>query len=346
MCSAKKHPPARRIGIERREAPTMLDKVHDAAVVGTAGKDPIFTTWDDTTTALWGRQPVCIEHRLHQSPLFSRAAIASLIENYPREHYNIFSMSAQKENKFYWRQGDFNGHSGEEVLNTIANGRLWLNLRKANVVDRRYGELLDEILAELAERIPGFASRRHECGILVSSPNAQVYYHVDLGGQLLFQIMGRKRLYFFAPDEPFISGEDLERTSISSAGVDITYRAWFEDYARVYEDFVPGQMVGWPLFAPHRVENYDCLNVSMTMEFTTDTMMRAQIVNLANGALRAKFGWTPRSRAIKGPAFWTKAALWGTLRKSSWLKKTRSGHTKIEFRIDRTAPGGVSDVTP
>jgi hypothetical protein len=324
----------------------MLDKVHDAPAFDTTIKQSIFTDWDERTSALWGRQPVCIGHRLHESPLFSRAALAALIESYPREHYNIFSMSAQSEkNKFYWRQGDFNGHSGEEVLNTIANGRLWLNMRKANVVDRRYGELLDAILAEIAEHIPGFASQRHECGILVSSPKAQVYYHVDLGGQLLFQIMGRKRLYFYAPDKPFITSEDLERTSISSAGVDIPYREWFDDYARVYEDFVPGQMMHWPLFAPHRVENYDCLNVSMTMEFTTPAMMRTQIVNLANGALRAKFGWTPRSRAIAGPAFWTKAALWGTLRKSSWLKKARAGHTKIDFRIDRTAPGGIADAT-
>jgi hypothetical protein len=323
----------------------MLDKVQSAPAFDTAGKDPIFTDWDEKTSALWGRQPVVIGHRLHESPLFSRAALAALIEKYPREHYNIFSMSAQKENKFYWRQGDFNGHSGEEVLNTIANGRLWLNLRKASVVDRRYGELLDAILAEIAEHVPGFTSQRHEVGILVSSPNAQVYYHVDLGGQLLFQIMGRKRLYFYAADKPFITSEELERTSISSAGVDIPYRAWFDEYARVFQDFVPGQMVSWPLFAPHRVENYDCLNVSMTMEYTTPTMMRTQIVNLANGSLRAKFGWEPRSRAIAGPAFWSKAALWMTLRKSSWLKQARAGHTKIDFLIDRTAPGGVVDVT-
>ncbi|HYS49797.1 MAG TPA: hypothetical protein VEM36_13590 [Xanthobacteraceae bacterium] len=323
----------------------MLDTVHHAPAFRAAAKEPIFTKWDETTTALWGRQPVCIEHRLHESPLFSRPALAALIESYPREHYNIFSMSAQTENKFYWRQGDFNGHSGEEVLNTIANGRLWLNLRKANAVDRRYGELLDAILAELGERIPGFSSQRHECGILVSSPKAQVYYHVDLGGQLLFQIMGNKRLYFYAPDKPFITGEDLERTSISSAGVDIPYRPWFDEYARVYEDFVPGQMVHWPLFAPHRVENYDCLNVSMTMEFTTPMMMRTQVINLANGALRARFGYEPRSRAISGPAFWAKTAMWAALRKSSWLKQARAHHTKIEFRFDRTAPGGLADVT-
>jgi hypothetical protein len=322
----------------------MLDKVQNAPVT-VAEDGPIFTDWSERTTALWGRQPVIIGHRLHQSPLFSRTALAALIEKYPREHYNIFSMSAQKENKFYWRQGDFNGHSGEEVLNTIANGRLWLNMRKANVVDPRYGELLDQILAEIAEHIPGFRSQRHEVGILVSSPKAQVYYHVDLGGQLLFQIMGDKRLYFYHNDKPFIAAEDLERTSISSAGVDIPYSKWFDDYARVFENFVPGQMVGWPLFAPHRVENYDCLNVSMTMEFTTPVMMRTQIVNLANGALRAKFGWEPRSRAIGGPSFWSKTALWMTLRKSAWLKQARAGHTKLDFKIDRTAPGGIRDVT-
>src|SRR5262245_5341871 len=100
----------------------MLKKIKDAPAFATMRNNAIFTDWSEKTTALWGRQPVTIGHRLHESPLFSRAALGALIEKYPREHYNIFSMSAKKENKFYWRQGDFNGHSGEEVLDTIANG--------------------------------------------------------------------------------------------------------------------------------------------------------------------------------------------------------------------------------
>ena len=104
-------------------------------------------------------------------------------------------------------------------------------------------------------------------------------------------------------------------------------------------------MAHWPLFAPHRVENYDSLNVSLTVEFATSAMRRAQIVNLANGALRCRFGWTPRSRSVGGPSFWAKAAMWAALRKTPWLKKTRAANARIEFQLDRTTPGKIVDVT-
>ena len=322
-----------------------INAVHQQNPIEAMTQQAIFTNFEHKHgSMLWGNQPILLQHRLHQSPLFSRETLASLIETYPREHYNIFSMGAKTNDTWYWRQGDFKGLSGEEVISAISNGRLWLNLRKANVVDRRYGDMLDGMFEELAGRIPGFSSLRHECGILISSPGAQVYYHVDLGGQMLFQIMGRKRLLFYPAAEPFITGESLERTAISTLAVDVPYADWYDEYAKVYE-FEPGQMVHWPLFAPHRVENHDSLNVSLTVEFSTSSMRRAQIINLANGALRARFGWTPRSRAVTGPSFWAKAGMWAALRKTSWLKKTRAANAKIEFQLDRTVPGRILDVT-
>lgn len=308
-------------------------------------KERIFTTWEDKQAALWGREPIRVGHRLHESPLFTRQTLAALIESYPREHYNIFHMGAKTNDRWYWRQGDLNGLSGEEVFDAISNGRLWLNLRNVNVVDRRYAELLDALLDELGTRMAGFAARRRGSGILISSPNAQVYYHVDLPGQLLFQIMGRKRLYFYPGHQPFITHEHLERTAITGLGVDIPYSDWYDEYARIW-DFEPGQMVHWPHFAPHRVENYDCLNVSMTVDFSTEPMLRAQIVNYANGILRCGFGLTPRSRAISGPSFWTKAVLQKTLRDTRWIKSKKTVNAQIEFRLDRTAPGAIVDLIP
>lgn len=303
----------------------------------------IITKWDKKDKVMWGKEPICIGHSLHESPLFTLDALAELIETYPREHYNIFHMGAQTGDRWYWRQGDLDGMSGKDVISAIAKGRLWLNLRNVNLVDRRYAKLLDDLMAELGERMPGFAAARKGSGILISSPNAQVYYHVDLPGQLLFQIVGRKRLYFYPRHEPFISAENLERTAISGLGVDIPYVDWYDEYARIQE-FEPGQMVHWPHFAPHRVVNYDCLNVSMTVDFSTEKMLRAQIVNYANGILRCGFGYAPRSRTITGPSFYAKAVLQKTLRDSPWIKKKKTVNAQIEFRLDRTELGAIVDL--
>ena len=191
------------------------------------------------------------------------------------------------------------------------------------------------MFGELNERI-GLSSFNENAGILVSSPKAQVYYHADLPAQMLFQLMGHKRVLFYPAQKPFIAPEHLEHIAVADAEVGIPYSEWYDEYARTFE-FSPGQMVQWPHTAPHRIENHDCLNVSMTIEYSTSATRRNYIVNLANGILRYQVGWTPRSRALSGPSFLAKAVLGKTLRNSPWVKKKK--RKQIEFRLDRRQAG-------
>ena len=64
--------------------------------------------------------------------------LTKLIENYPRAHYSIIHMGEQGTDRRFWREGDLGGLTGEEVFEAVANGRLWLNLRRVNQVDGRY----------------------------------------------------------------------------------------------------------------------------------------------------------------------------------------------------------------
>ena len=50
-------------------------------------------------------------------------------------------------------------------------------------VDRRYRDMLDGMFEEIAAKVPGFEAPNHQDSILISSPDAQVYYHADLPGQ-------------------------------------------------------------------------------------------------------------------------------------------------------------------
>lgn len=305
-------------------------------------RDPIFTAWDDTHTALWSHQPLRLEHRLHTSPLFSSAALAELIETYPREHYSLIHMGAAGERRF-WREGEIGTMRGEGVIDAIAKGRMWLNLRNVHAVDARYREVLDQMFAELGARLPDFQAADRQCGILISSPSAQVYYHADLPGQHLWQLIGRKRVYLYPASAPFITPRQLEDIALFNVEVDVPYAPWYDDHARVL-DLAPGQMLSWPLNAPHRVENLDCLNVSMTVSFVDEDIRRAQMVNLANGLLRHRFGYTPRSRAIAGPSFLAKRVLQKVMRDGGWVKRERSARRAIDFRLDAEAPGRILDL--
>jgi len=287
---------------------------------------------DDHARLLFGQQPLLLGHRLQDSPLFARSALARLIEAYPREHYALIAMGGAADNKS-WREGDLGGASGETVLDAIAAGRLWLNLRNVSGVNTAHRALLDGIFAKLKDAMPGFAPRSWQSGILISSPSAQVYYHADLPGQMLWQIAGKKRVYLYPNSAPFITSQQLEDIALFDVEVDMPYARWYDEHARVME-LAPGQMLSWPLNAPHRVENVEGVNVSMTVSFTTQESRRREVLHLANGLLRHLLGITPTSRRIEGAGFFAKVVLQKLLRDSRWVHEQRARRRAIAFKLD------------
>ena len=302
----------------------------------------IFGKWDETHSQLWSHQPIRLEHEMHRSPAFSMDELARLIENYPREHYSLVKTGARGSSRV-WREGDIGDLSGRQVVDAISRGGLWLNLRNVTSVDRRYRELVDQMFAEVAAHVPGFGAPTHQAGILISSPDAQVYYHADLPGQGLIQISGRKRVYLYPNTPPFVRPEHLEDIALFDVEVDIPYEPWYDKHAQVI-DLEPGQMLNWPLNAPHRVENLGTVNISMTVSYVSQDIRRAQIVNLANGMLRHRFGYAPKSRSIRGPSYFGKAVMQKLLRDGKWLKRERTARRTIDFRLDADHPGEIVDL--
>jgi hypothetical protein len=313
-------------------------------MVAFAMSEPIFTDWPAETARAWANEPVRLKHRLHADPLFSLEGLAELIDRYPREHYSLMQVGAPGERRT-WREGEIGKVPGDRVIESIAQGRMWLNLRRVGDVDRRFGQLREQLFAEIAERVPGFKAFSCTMGILISSPKAEVYYHMDLPGQSLWQIRGKKRIFIYPAKPPFRRDEDLEHIALYQVEVDIPYEPSYDQHARVFE-IEGGEMLHWPLNAPHRVENLDCLNISMTTEYYTEPIRRSNMINFANGILRTKLGITPRSRAIAGPGFWAKAALQAGVKRAGLLKKARKMRRPIEFQLDADSPGAIRDLSP
>ena len=292
----------------------------------------ILTNFSGRDAQLWGHQPLKVTHELGEQAMFSRAALARLIETYPREHYGLIAMGGTGDSKL-WQEGDLGGASGETVLDAIEKGRLWLNLRNVSGVNTAHGLLLDTIFSELRRYVPGFDVTKWQSGILISSPSAQVYYHADLPGQMLWQIAGKKRVFLYPNSPPFITARDLEDIALFDVEVDIPYAGWYDEHARVF-DLAPGQMLYWPLNAPHRVENLEGVNVSMTVSFSTRGTRRREVLHLANGLLRHRFGIEPKSTRIEGMGFLAKAVLQKLLRDSAWVRRQRAARRQVEFQLD------------
>ncbi|MEO5732953.1 MAG: hypothetical protein ABIN96_13460 [Rubrivivax sp.] len=176
---------------------------------------PILGEWPPQFTTGWGRQMLCIGHRLHEQPLFSLPALAELIERCPPAHYGLVQTSGQDDARRRWREGTIGGVPGLQVIDAIGAHSLWLNLRDVATVDPRYGELLQAAYAELAQHVPDFVPRDLKMGILIPSPGATVHYHCDLPGQALWQIAGRKRVFVYPATAPYLHPEGLENIAYS-----------------------------------------------------------------------------------------------------------------------------------
>ena len=92
------------------------------------------------------------------------------------------------------------------------------------------------------------------------------------------------------------------------------------------------------------MENLDTFSVSMTVSYTNDEIRRSEIVNLANGMLRHRFGYQPKSRNLRGPSYFAKAVMQKLLRDGGWVKRERSARRPTDFRLDAARPGKIVDL--
>lgn len=301
--------------------------------------------WQADTARDFGAKPLRLDHALHRSPLFSDAALARLIEGSKRQNYYVNTMDVDAHNVRSRREGVFLDISGAAVLEAVRRGQIWILIQSPDQVDPAYGGLLETIYAEMAARVPGFQPFRTKMTVLISSPRIQVYYHCDVPGQTLWQVRGNKSVYVYPSRAPFLEQPALERIVLGEAHeISLRYDPRFDDSAVVY-DLQPGQMLHWPLNAPHRIVNADCVNVSFTTEHFTDEIRRTYHVNFANGVLRNRLGLSDLSRGITGPTYWSKLLVGGAY-KASGANKKRAQVFNIDFAVDPDAPRGVRSIPP
>jgi hypothetical protein len=305
--------------------------------------EPLVLDLTDQKVADFGLAPLQLRHRLSEHPLFSEEALIRLLETVEPQDYQLNTMDASDHDSASRREGRIGDLTGREVLQVVASGRIWILLMRPQKLDPRYGELLRQLYDEFAHRVPGFRPYLLNMAILISSPNAQVYYHCDIPGQMLWQIRGTKRIYIYPNKEPFLDRAYLEQVALGEMHeCGLPYERSFDRDAVVY-DLQPGQMLHWPLNAPHRIENANCVNVSFATEHFTRELRRHYYVNCANGVLR-KSGRAPLSQKTDGLTYWTKFGV-AALHKISGSKRKRKRTPKIEFAIDPTAPNGVRPLT-
>lgn len=299
--------------------------------------------WQDGIRSSFGRTLTGAKHTLDRSPSFCDASLAALLDAYPRDQLGIWTFATHGEGEEAPVRGVAPDLSGEDLLTAVRQGRIWLNLRATNQLVADYAPIGDQIFDGLQEAT-GQKIIKRDMGVLISSPGINVHYHLDIPLVALFQVRGDKTIWFYPPSAPYAPDEKLEAIVLRQQEEGLAFKNEFEEAATEIR-LKPGMAVTWPQTAPHRVQNGDMMNVSLSCEFMTlPALLRANAL-YANGKLRRNLGARPRRPGHMSAGLLGKAAL-ARLIKQTEGKPPTTTPTPPSFMVDPDAPGCTSPLHP
>jgi hypothetical protein len=265
--------------------------------------DPVH--WPKDAAKRFGHDTLVASHSLHKAAQFSDASLAALLDVYPREKLGVFTMGHDPVDWQSWQPGSAGTRSGAELLEAVYAGRIWLNLRAVNHVLPAYHDLCEALFADKKAALAGCLTFKRDVGVLISSPGAQVFYHLDAPLVSLWQVRGVKQLYLYPPKAPFAQPQQIEAVILRETREQIPFDPAWDRQAQTLT-LEPGMMVTWQQNAPHRIVNGPMVNVSLSVEFLTPAAwVRANVI-YANGLLRRWFGLNPHIQAPWDPRTWAK----------------------------------------
>lgn len=263
--------------------------------------DSLLVDWQPQDFETLERGVIVGKHRIAETGLFTDDALAAILDSHPAEHLSINTMGKTKD-KFDWREGDRNGVPGAELVQMVREGHLWINCRRMMTYQPAYAEVVNSLYDELEQNAAHFSAEDRTANLLISSPDAWVPYHVDMPVNMLWHVRGRKRVWVYPHfDKRFASGFVLEKVCYGEWSEEVPYDNDWDKYALVF-DAEPGQLVTWPQLAPHRVENLEGLNVSLSTEHKNIRARRRLNVHTGNYVLRKRFGKACQSIEVDGVA--------------------------------------------
>ncbi len=299
----------------------------------------IFTNWDASHTQAYGQAAFVVEHDLHRNSMFDDEGLADLLDRYPRDRLGVYTMG---DDPTHWKtfvRGTAGDLSGAELVQAVKSGRFWMNLRAVNTELDSYGDLCGRMFNALDERT-GQKSLKHDLGVLISSPNAQVFYHLDIPLVTLWQVRGVKRVWIYPESPGFAPDTAIESVVLQETEEEFDFSPAFDDDAFVV-DLEPGMMASWPQNAPHRIVNHDMMNVSLSVEYMSWPALARANMLYTNGVLRRRFGMSPNRTRDTGAKMWAKAALARALKLGGGRKVFRKD-SPISFKVDPQREGGVA----
>ena len=172
-------------------------------------------------------------------------------------------MGTDKTNRSEWQSVDIHpDSSGEDLWNAVEKGRLWLNIISLEKHSKDYAELVRGMYRHLDQHCPHLGDLvASYTTMLISSPGAQVYYHMDESPNMLWHISGQKRLWVYpAMDLRFVPQDFLEEIYTGEIAEFLPYDPSFDEAAESFFTHTwQSRFLAAQCAPSHRKPDYECL---------------------------------------------------------------------------------------
>jgi hypothetical protein len=299
----------------------------------------LLENWTPAQAARMENAIFVAQHRLHNLEMFRDEHLIDTIDRHPRQDLGINTMGTDPQLHHEWQEGRAGNLTAEQLFEAVSRGKIWLNLRRVMDHHPEYEDVVNRLYEEMEAICPGLATYNRSANLLISSPEAIVYYHLDCPVNMLWHVRGQKRVWAYPLEAGIVSDETIEGVLCGEKSEELEFKPEWDELAVVY-DLEPGEMVTWPQHTPHRVVNTHGVNVSLSTEHMTSHAARRNNVFLANRHFRQLFGCEFRSTQLKG---WRPAAKEFALRAMRRLPMLAPQEPKgfkypVTFEVDLDAP--------
>jgi len=296
--------------------------------------------WSPEEYASFGLIAQVNQHSYHKLPLFTDEALIELLDNYPRRWLQAFTMGDDPTDSSDWKCVDINEAStGEELWRAVNAGRLWFNITHIEKYSDEYAALIDGMYDHIGKQCAHLQNpKANYITLLISSPKAHGYYHLDAEPNMLWHLRGQKTIWVYpAMDTKFVPQHYIEDIYAGEIDENLPFDPSFDADAERYS-LEPGDVASWPHNGPHRIVN-DNLNVSLATSYYTPSVYKRQYVQLANRFLLRGMGIKQRGMQEDGLLPAAKRMSYRIINKVRPFKKIdRSAGYVTDLQVD---PDGV-----
>ena len=299
--------------------------------------------WSDDEYQQFGTIPQVSRHSYHERSWFDKPELISLLDQYPRKWLQAFTMGEDPCQPGDWGCVDIAPEtSGADMWRAVEHGRIWLNITHIEEFNDDYAQLVKGMYEHLGEKCPHLQNPRSDYStLLISSPGAQVYYHLDAEPNMLWHLRGEKQVWIYpAMDTRLVPQELLEDIYAGEIDENLPFNKSFDELAQSYL-LKPGDVASWPHNGPHRIVNRD-MNVSLATSYFTPAIYKRRYTQLANRFVLRQLGVSERSMEEDGPLPALKRFTYRAINKIKPFKRRDRSATYItDLQIDPDSPLGI-----